>query len=249
MSENLILKVKNLNVKLDKEKIIENLSFEVKEKEIFTILGPNGAGKTTLFRTLLGLIPHQGEISWMPSAFHSESDQPGNGWHPKSPKIGYLPERLSRAKFKELPISVREFFKFKENSDEKILKMLKSVGLDNSKILEKNPGDLSSGQFQRMLIGWALIGDPQVLFFDEPFAGIDIGGEETIYSLLHKFWKERNLTILLITHDLNVVYRYSTNVLCLNKKAICFGSPREILTPENLGELYGTEIKFYKHTH
>ena len=233
MPEKLILKVKNLNVELDNDKIIENLSFEVKEREIFTILGPNGAGKTTLFRALLGLISYQGEIIW----------------NPKDVKFGYLPERLSRSKFKELPISVREFFRFKETSDEKILKMLKSVGLEDPKILEKSPGDLSSGQFQRMLIGWSLIGDPQVLLFDEPTTGIDIGGEETIYSLLHKFWNERNLTILLITHDLNIVYKYSTNVLCLSKKTICSGPPREILTPENLEKLYGTKIKFYKHTH
>ncbi len=233
MPENLILKVKNLEVELSEEKIIESLSFEVKEREIFTILGPNGAGKTTLFKALLGFITYKGEISW------SQKDL----------KIGYLPERLSRSKFKELPISVREFFKFKESSDEKILRMLKLVGLENPKILEKDPGNLSSGQFQRMLIGWSLIGNPQVLFFDEPTTGIDIGGEETIYSLLHKFWKERNLTILLITHDLNIVYKYSTNVLCLNKKAICSGPSREILTPENLEKLYGTEIKFYKHTH
>ena len=209
------------------------MSFEVKEKEIFTILGPNGAGKTTLFRTLLGLIPYEGEIFW----------------NPREAKIGYLPERLSRAKFKELPISLREFFRFKESSDEKIFKMLKLVGLKDLKILEKGPGNLSSGQFQRFLIGWSLIGDPQILLFDEPFTGIDIGGEETIYSLLYKFWKERNLTILLITHDLNIIYKYSTNVLCLNKKAVCSGPPREILTPETLENLYGTEIKFYKHTH
>ncbi len=233
MTESLILKVKNLNVELDNEKIIENLSFEVKEREIFTILGPNGAGKTTLFKALLESIPYKGEIAWSQKYF----------------KIGYLPERLSRSKFNELPISVREFFKFKESSDEKISEMLKSVGLKDSKILERNPGDLSSGQFQRLLIGWSLIGNPQILFFDEPTTGIDIGGEETIYSLLYKFWKERNLTILLITHDLNIVYKYSTNVLCLNKKAICSGPPREILTPGNLEKLYKTEIKFYKHTH
>jgi len=202
MSKGLILKVKNLEVESGREKIIENLSFEIKQGEIFTILGPNGAGKTTLFRALLGFIPYGGKIVW------SQKDL----------KIGYLPERLSRSKFKELPISVKEFFKFKESSDEKISEMLKSVGLKNPKILEKDPGDLSSGQFQRMLIGWSLIGNPQVLFFDEPTTGIDIGGEETIYSLLHKFWKERNLTILLITHDY-------------------------------LEKLYGTEIKFYKHSH
>jgi len=233
MGNNSILKVKNLSVKLNSDEIIENLSFEVKKEEFFIILGPNGAGKTTLFRTLLGLIPYKGEIAW------SQKDI----------KIGYLPERLSRAKFKEMPISIREFYKFKESSDEKISEMLKSVGLKNPKIFDRDPGDLSSGQFQRMLIGWALIGDPQVLFFDEPSTGIDIGGKETVYSLLRKFWQERGLTILLITHDLDIVYGYSTDVLCLHKKGLCVGPPREVLTPELLEKLYGSKIKFYKHIH
>jgi len=233
MPQNSILEVKNLSVEFDNDKIIENLSFEVKEREIFTILGPNGAGKTTLFKTLLGLIPYQGEISWSP----------------KNIKVGYLPERLSRSEFKKLPISVIEFFKFKETSEEKIFEMLKLVGLKDPKILKRNPGDLSSGQFQRMLIGWSLIGNPRVLFFDEPFTGIDVGGAETIYSLLYKFWKERGLTILLVTHDLNIVYEYSTNVLCLHKGGLCTGPPREVLSPELLEKLYGSKIKFYKHIH
>jgi len=237
MNNNLILKVRNLNVRMDGQKIIEDLSFEVKEREIFTILGPNGAGKTTLLRTLLGLTPYQGEISW--EKFGSYSN----------PKIGYLPDRLSRAKFRGLPISIKDFFKFKENSDKKILEMLKSVGLKDARIFEKNPGDLSSGQFRRMLIGWVLIGNPQVLFLDEPTTGIDIGGEETIYSLLHKFWEEKHLTILLVTHDLNIVYSSSTNVLCLYKEGICSGPPREVLSPELLEKLYGTKIKFYEHIH
>jgi len=201
--------------------------------EFFIILGPNGAGKTTLFKALLGLIHYKGEIVWSR----------------KNIKFGYLPERLSRSEFKKIPISIRDFYKFKENSEEKISKTLESVGLKVGKFLEKNPGSLSSGQFQRMLIGWALLGDPQVLFFDEPTTGIDIGGEKTIYSLLQKFWQKRNLTILLITHDLNIVYGHATNVLCLHKNGICFGPPREVLTPQLLGDLYDNKIKFYKHTH
>jgi len=228
-----ILKVKNLSVTLSGEKIIENLSFEVKKGEFFIILGPNGAGKTTLFKALLGLVPYRGEIIW-------------SG---KNIKFGYLPERLSSSEFKKLPISVKDFCKFKEASEERISKTLKSVGLEEKKNLEKNPGDLSSGQFQRMLIGWALLGSPEVLFFDEPTAGIDIGGEKTIYSLLEKFWQEKNLTILLITHDLNIVYGRATNVLCLYKKGVCSGPPKEVLTPDTLETLYGNKIKFYKHRH
>ncbi|HHD92232.1 MAG TPA: metal ABC transporter ATP-binding protein [Candidatus Portnoybacteria bacterium] len=233
MSEDLILKVKNLNIELDGEKIIKDLSFQVKKGEFYIILGPNGVGKTTLFKSLLGLIPYSGKIIWAREGI----------------KIGYLPERLSRLEFKKLPISVLDFYRFKENSVEKISEMLDSVGLKKKNILNKNPGDLSSGQFQRVLIGWALLNNPQILFFDEPTTGIDIGGEETIYSLLKKFWQERGLTILLITHDLNIVYGYATNVLCLHKSGLCFGPPREVLTPERLEKLYGNKIKFYKHNH
>jgi len=110
-------------------------------------------------------------------------------------------------------------------------------------------GDLSSGQFQRILVAWSLIGNPQVLLFDEPTTGIDIEGEETVYRLLVKLKKERELTILLVTHDLSVVYTFSNYVICLNKQPICCGFPQEILTPENLQKLYGAEVKYYRHTH
>jgi zinc transport system ATP-binding protein len=114
--------------------------------------------------------------------------------------------------------------------------------------LEKKIGDLSSGQFQRILVGWALTSNPQVLLFDEPMTGIDIGGQESVYQLLEKLKKERNLTILLVTHDLSIVYKLATNCLCLNKKMLCYSIPKE-LTSERLSQLYGGEIKFYRHSH
>jgi len=225
-----ILKVKNLNVTLDGEEIIKDLSFKVKEGEILIILGPNGAGKTTLLRTLLGLLPYKGEIHWA------------------TRNVSYLPpQELFQRKFLP-PLSIEEFFKFKRVSSAQILKILDSVGLDSA-VLKKRFGTLSTGQFQRMIIAWALVGEPSVLLFDEPTAGIDIGGQETIYSLLHKFWSKGKLTILLVTHDLNIVWEHANNVLCLNKKRLCYGKPREILTPESLEELYGMEIKFYEHKH
>jgi zinc transport system ATP-binding protein len=124
--------------------------------------------------------------------------------------------------------------------------MLEMVGL-NSSLINKNFNTLSTGQFQRMIIAWALVNNPSVLLFDEPTAGIDVGGEETIYSLLHKFWKEKKMTIILVTHDLSITWEHADKVLCLNKKRLCYGRPRKVLTPKNLEELYGTGIKFYEH--
>jgi zinc transport system ATP-binding protein len=87
------------------------------------------------------------------------------------------------------------------------------------------------------------------LLFDEPTAGVDIGGEETIYSLLEKLHEKLGLTVLLITHDLNVIYRYAKKVLCLNKEKVCYGSPKEALNPKVLEELYGSPVNLYHHPH
>jgi len=225
-----ILEVENLNVKFNNEEILKNISFNVKEREVLIILGPNGAGKTTLLRALLGLIPYKGKVLW------------------RTKNVSYLPpQELVQRKYLP-PLSIEEFFKFKDVPREKILKIFKEVGLDLS-LLKRPFGALSTGQFQRMIIAWALVDDPKVLLFDEVTYGIDVGGEETIYSLLHRIWRQRNLTILLVTHDLNIVYEHANNVLCLNKKKICYGEPNKILNPETLKETYGTGIKFYKHDH
>ena len=207
-------------------KIIKELSFRVQEGEIVTILGPNGAGKTTLLKTLLGMIPYKGKIQWKEGI-----------------KKGYVPQRLPF--IKDFPLTVKEFFRLKENSKEKIKKVVKAVGLE--KFLDRRIGNLSSGEFQRTLIAWALLKNPKVLLFDEPIAGIDIRGEETIYSLLLKLNKKRKLTVLLVTHDLSVVFRFSSYVICLNRQPVCQGKPKKVLTPEALQKLYGTEIKFYSH--
>jgi zinc transport system ATP-binding protein len=224
-----ILKVRNLNVGLDHQTIIENLSFEVKKGEVLTILGPNGAGKSVLLKTLLGLLPFKGEIEWA-----------------RGIKIGYVPQRLPF--IKDIPISVKDFFKLKNSPERETNEILNSVGYREG-LFQKKIGDLSSGQFQRILIAWGLVGKPQVLLFDEPTTGVDIGGEETIYNFLEKLKEERDLTILLVTHDLSVVYKFSTDVICLNKQRICFGPPQEVLTLESLQGLYGGEVRYYRHKH
>lgn len=94
-----------------------------------------------------------------------------------------------------------------------------------------------------------MLENPDVLLFDEPTTGIDISGQETIYQLLERLKKERNLTIILVTHDLSVVFKFSDYVICLNKCPVCQGVPKEAITPETLSKLYGQEIKFYEHYH
>ncbi|MBI2041543.1 MAG: metal ABC transporter ATP-binding protein [Candidatus Nealsonbacteria bacterium] len=223
-----ILKVENLSVELGGEVILENLSFEVREGEAITILGPNGAGKTVLLRTLLGFLPHSGKIEWEEKI-----------------KIGYVPQRLPF--IKDIPMSVGEFFKLKMPKETDIKEILNSVGLKDD-IFKKRIGDLSSGQFQRILVARALISNPKVLFFDEPTTGVDIGGQESIYNLLWKLKQERNLTIFLVTHDLSIVSSLATRCICLNKRMLCYSIPKEI-TSDRLSQLYGEGVKLYEHSH
>jgi len=225
-----VLTVQNLQVAYEDQQIISDLSFTVKEGDILIFLGPNGAGKTTLLRALQNLLPYQGSVSW------------------NAKKISYLPPQEFLQRQNLPPLNIEEFYAFKTADLESIKKMIADVGLDES-LLSHQFSELSTGQFQRMLIGWALLGNPDVLILDEPTSGIDLGGEETIYSLLHKFWQNQTLTILLVTHDLNIVWEYATQVICLNKQKMCMGTPDEVLTPEQLKTLYGTGIKFYKHQH
>lgn len=232
----LILEVKNLSVILDSESILRNVSFEVKKGEALAIIGPNGAGKSVLFRALVGLLPHQGEIRWKYRI-----------------KIGYAPQKFTVDR--SIPITVREFFRLKskhfwfpsKNFLRQLHHELQAVGL-NKDVLKKPLSEISGGQLQRVLIAWAMLDNPDVLLFDEPTAGIDIGFEETIYHLLRKLQTERGTTVLLISHELNIVYRYADTVLCLNKKLVCYGTPANILTPTELKELYGGG-EFYHHNH
>jgi len=227
-----LLEVKNLKINLDENNIVKDLSFQLKEGEILTILGPNGSGKSVLIKTLLGIFPYEGEIIWH-----------------KKPKIGYLPQNLNQIGLKNYPLTVFDFFKLKNErlTKKEMIKYLEIVGL-KEEILDKTVGVLSGGEFQRVLIDWVLISKPELVFFDEPTSGIDLSKEETIYSLLKKIKEKENLTIILITHDLSVIYKYSDNVLCLtHKKHFCYGKPKEILKEGNLKEIYGENIGIYKH--
>ena len=227
--DDIVLQVSDLEVVFEGRAVLSDLTFSVARGEILTILGPNGAGKTVLLRSLLGIVPYHGTITW----------QPGR-------RIGYVPQRLPY--IRNMPLSVADFFELKTDATSDAPAMLDTVGLP-PELAGHRIGDLSSGQFQRVLIAWALAGDPDLLLFDEPTAGVDVRGTETVYTLLSRLYRERNLTMLVVTHDLAVVHRLSSTVLCLNRKPVCHGPPLDILTPENLQRLYGTEVKFYEHEH
>jgi zinc transport system ATP-binding protein len=106
---------------------------------------------------------------------------------------------------------------------------------------------MSIGQFQRLLVGLALVGSPDVLLLDEPTAGVDAAGQNRLNELVQRLQREQQLTVLFISHELSVVFQYATEVLCLSRTQSCIGPPKTILTPETLREVYGTEVSYHVH--
>jgi zinc transport system ATP-binding protein len=196
-------------VKLQDQVIIDNLSFNLKKGITLAVFGPNGAGKTTLVKALLNLVPYEGTIEWEEKV-----------------KIGYVPQNIAVT---DIPISVKEFLSIK--SQPNIEKYLSLVKLTDSSIPNKNLGLLSGGELRRVLIAWALIDDPNVLLFDEPTTGVDMGSEEPIYVMLGELKQKKKITMLLISHDIHIVREHSDQVLAINRSATFFGESKEIMNP------------------
>ena len=219
-SDDYVLKVSNLSVKLQDQTILDNVSFKLKRGTVLAVVGPNGAGKTVLFRALLNLVPYNGKIEWT-----------------KTVKIGYVPQNID---VDDIPISVKEFLSFKNHVD--VESSLSPVRLNNKNVANKTLGVLSGGQLRRVLIAWALADNPNVLLFDEPTTGVDHDSEEPIFVMLNDLKKRDRITVLLITHDVHIVREYSDYLLALNRCITFFGESKEIMNPSVQKIIYGETV-------
>ncbi|HVC90891.1 MAG TPA: metal ABC transporter ATP-binding protein [Acidobacteriaceae bacterium] len=231
MTTGSILSVRGLNIQFGSRSVIQNLSFDVDTGDNVAIIGPNGAGKTVLLKALLGLLPYEGEIRWSPGA-----------------RLGYVPQKV--AADRQMPIRVHDLLAAKARVLKLHSRSIETVAAAvdlTPEVLTASIGTISSGQFQKALIAFALLGEPNVLLFDEPTASLDELAEEKIYDLVERLQQEKHLTVVLVSHDLSIVYRAANKVLCLSKDMVCFGPPREVLTPAALEAMYSAPSKYYLH--
>jgi zinc transport system ATP-binding protein len=226
-----VLEVNRLSIRFGKVEVLSDLSFDVAKGSPLAVIGLNGAGKTVLFQALIGSLPSEGTIRWAPEV-----------------RIGYVPQKLDLDR--DVPIAGMDFLRARSpltrGSNAEIASVLDLVGV-STEVGKSMIGTLSGGQFQRLLLAFALLGNPSVLLLDEPTAGIDEPGQRRLNELIHRLQEERRLAVLFISHELAVVYRYATNVLCLGRKRACFGPPRKLLTQDLLNEIYGTPVGYHVH--
>lgn len=231
------LDVHHLTVKLGGRTAIEDISLSVQEGETVAVIGPNGAGKSVLLKAVLRLIPKSsGEVRIF-GIPHEEYSR-------VAPLVSYVPQfaAVDRA----FPLTVDELFALKgKRHVERTTHCLRVVGAEGFR--GQRLGTLSGGQLQRVLLAFALVDRPRILFLDEPSSGIDIGAEETIYNLIRRVSEEEKVTVILVSHDIDIVAGFAQHVFCLNRQLLCSGPPAAVLTEETLRRAYGPHVGVYPH--
>ena len=228
-----LLKLESVGFSKNNKWLVEGVSLEVKQGEIVTLIGPNGSGKSTTAKIALGIYK---EIEGIVSKFTN--------------KIGYVPQKISIDW--TLPIRVIDFMSLTdEPTDEQINIALNLTGVGHLK--NKSLGNLSGGEFQRVLIARAIAKQPDLLVLDEPVQGVDFKGEIALYELIKKISEELNCGILLISHDLHVVMSATDFVVCLNGHVCCSGTPQTVAKNDEYQELFGDRasaiLSLYEHKH
>jgi zinc transport system ATP-binding protein len=226
-----VLDVERLTVRLGQRTVLSELSFHVPRGSTLAVIGPNGSGKTVLLRTLVGGLPYEGTIRWAPGT-----------------RLGYVPQKLDIER--DLPLSGWDFLaaaaQLARVPTGEVMRALRQVDLEPA-VTHRHIGALSGGQFQLLLVAFAILASPTVLLLDEPTAGIDAPSQEHLNEMLHRLQVEQGVTLLLVSHDLSIVSRYATQVLCLARGEYWLGPPQEVVTPERLQALYGTPVRFHVH--
>ena len=226
-----------VRVTLGGVRILDGVTATVPAGGCTAIVGPNGSGKTTLLLALLGQIPCTGRIRL--------ASRPDG----TPPRIGYVPQRL--AFDRGLPMTVLEFmvmgrqrlplwFGGRRGHQERARALLATVRAEG--IADRQLGALSGGEMQRVLLALALQQEPDLLILDEPAAGVDFQGEQIFCELLDSLQGRHAFTQLIVSHDLATVTHHSTYVICLNRKVVAAGPPRQVLTTETLTATFGLHM-------
>ena len=233
VNKNILVRLKDAGYQQNDKWLVKGVSLEVEKGKIVTLIGPNGSGKSTTAKIALGIFKKiEGEVEKYTN------------------KIGYVPQKISIDW--TLPLRVYDFLTLTENiSEVAIDEALSLTGVIHLK--NKNLGNLSGGEFQRVLLARAISKKPELLVLDEPVQGVDFTGEIALYELIKKISDQLNCGILLISHDLHTVMSATDHVVCLNGHVCCSGSPIDVAKNNEYKALFGEQasqiLTRYEHKH
>ena len=233
IENNILVKLKDVGLKRNDKWLVKGVSLVVEKGKIITLIGPNGSGKSTTAKIALGLHKNiEGEVQKLTN------------------KIGYVPQKISIDW--TLPLRVKDFMLLTDDLNDKLIdEALTLTGVDHLK--NKNLGNLSGGEFQRVLLARAISKKPELLVLDEPVQGVDFTGEIALYELIKKISENLNCGILLISHDLHTVMSATDHVVCLNGHVCCSGSPLDVAKNKEYKALFGEKasqtLSIYEHKH
>ena len=229
----ILVKLKDAGFRFNEKWLVQGVSLQVEKGKIVTLIGPNGSGKSTTAKIALGIYKKiEGEVEKYTN------------------KIGYVPQKISIDW--TLPLRVKDFMLLTDNLDDRtISEALSLTGVIHLK--DKNLGDLSGGEFQRVLLARAISKKPELLVLDEPVQGVDFTGEIALYELIKEISEKLECGILLISHDLHTVMSATDHVVCLNGHVCCSGTPKDVARNNEYKALFGEQasqtLSVYEHKH
>ncbi len=245
-----IIELKDISFSFTNTPVLKGINLAIHKGDYLGIIGPNGGGKTTLLKLMLNLLkPSKGSIKLLGQDIDKFRD-----WS----KIGYVPQKAVNfdASFPATVFEIASMGRFarigllrlpSKEDRKKVEESLEQVGM--LEFRNRLIGDLSQGQQQRVFIARALASEPEIIFLDEPTVGVDIKAQEEFYKLLEKLNHELHLTLILVSHDIDVVTNEVTELACINEELVYHGDPKEFIREDYIKKLYGKGVKFILHGH
>lgn len=246
-----LIKASHIDFAYGDHQVLRNVTFAINQGDYVGLIGPNGSGKTTLLKIMLGLLkPNKGTLTLYDQTPANNQDNHHS--------IGYVPQRIAQTET-IFPASVEEVIasgrasqrglsqQWSQEDQGAVEEAMRLTGV--TKHRQRLIYQLSGGERQRVFIARALAAQPELLILDEPTVGVDIESQESFYSLLCTLNKKHKLTIILVSHDIDVIAQEVKTLIFLNQTVIAYGPPQKTLKHEYIQKLYSEKVHFISHKH